>query len=130
MIELRYYKFPDASRNYTLLLRGGRMGIKLVDYGLFGRLHVVGRRWQVKQTLTGRRLCLPKSLWIGCRKLKQLRSILREGPAYVILPLIAHSHDYDYVVPDAPAYHISTAAEEGQDMSDVNSDDRVGDTVL
>ena len=42
LVELLYYKFLDASRNYTLLLRGGRLGIKLLDYGLFGRLHVVG----------------------------------------------------------------------------------------
>ena len=52
------------------------MGIKLVDYGLLGRLHVVGRRRQVKQTVTGRRMPLISSLGIGARKLKQFRGML------------------------------------------------------
>ena len=128
MVEVLYYQFPDASRNYTLQMRGERLDIDVVSYGLFGHLHVIGRRWQVKHTLTGRRVVLPASVWIGYRKLRQLKALLRDNPVYVVVPLIAHSHQYDYVIPEVLTRRISTVVP--GDSEAAHTEESVADTAL
>ena len=100
MTDVRYYNFPDASRNFTLKVARHQLRVALQNFGIFGKLILFPPRWEVRDTLTGRTIQLPPSIWIGYFKLRAIKKIMRQGNSFDVLPLIVHTHDYDYVGSD------------------------------
>ena len=95
VLQLYYYTFPDATRNYAIKLPTRPVHLHLRSFGFFGVLLVQPKPWTLIHSVTRKRIRLPRWLLVPYWKLQTVQRFL-QSPDCTWLPLVIHTHEYSY----------------------------------